>query len=211
MTLKQLIDVLWQRKWLIVAVIAIAMIIAALYSVLQVRTYASTESVRTSVSVTDAALGGQLGGVQVDFDPSTITSPKVLDQAAVLAGERKTDLSGVVSYDVQEGVKTNVLSVAAVAPTPAEAQNRASAVVKAYTTYLNDQVTTVLATLNTRAATATAHAVAFQKAASQDPEDELAASNLASALSTLGDLNNQIQTIQNSGYQLTPIAMAAPG
>lgn len=211
MTFKQLVDVLWQRKWLVVGVVAVAMIIAGVYEQVQVRTYSSIESVRTSVTVADAALGGELGGVQVDFDPSTITSPTVLDKAAALAGEPETNLSSVIAYEVVQGVKTNVINVTATALTPGLAQRRANSVVEAYANYLQNQITSTLATLKSRASAATSQAVAYQIQASAQPDSSIAASNLASALSTLGNLNNQIQTVENSGNPLTLLVAASPG
>jgi capsular exopolysaccharide synthesis family protein len=211
MTFKQIVDVLWQRKVFIIVVTAVAMVVAVVYLQLQVKSYASTASARASVSVTEASLGGELGGVQVDFDPSTITSPKVLDQAAVLAGEPGAALAGSVSYEVEEGARTNVYHITVAAASPELAQRRAAAVVEAYRAHLQDQVDQTLDTLTTRQEAAVARARDNQRQAALAPDSSIAASNLASALSTLGSLNNQIDAIKTSGSPLILLVAAPPG
>ncbi len=211
MTFKQIVDVLWQRKLLIIVVMVVAVGIALAYLQVQEKSYASNVTVRTSIIVTDASLGGELGGVQVDLDPSTITSRKVLSQAAALAGERGTRLTGSVSYGVEVGERTNVYHITAVAPTPEAAQRRATAVVKAYTQYLQDEFAEALITLTERQQAANERAVDFQNAALKSPNNSIAASNLASALSALGTLNSQIQEINQSGSPLTLLVAATQG
>lgn len=206
-----MVDVLWQRKMLIIVVVAVVMAVAVVYLQLQVKSYSSAASVRASVSVTDASLGGELGGVQVDFDPSTIISPKVLDQAAVLAGEPGTSLADSVSYEVEAGAKTNVYHITAEAASPETAQRRATAVVKAYSAYLQDQSDKALATLTTRQKAATERAINDQSLAAGSPDSSIAASNLASALSALGSLNNDIDGIKNSGSPLILLTAAPLG
>jgi len=210
-TFKQVVDVLWQRKLLIIVVMLVAVGMALAYLQMQERSYASTTSVRASVIVTDASLGGELGGVQVDLDPSTITSRRVLNQAAAFAGERGTRLAGSVSYGVEAGERTNVYHITAVAPTPEAAQRRATAVVKAYTQYLQDQFDEALVTLTERQQAANQRAIDYQNEALKFPRSAIAASNLANALSALASLNTQIQEINQSGSPLTLLVAATPG
>lgn len=211
MTFKQIVDVLWQRKLLIIAVMVVATGMAFGYLQVQEKSYSSSTSVRASVIVTDASLAGELGGVQIDLDPTTITSRKVLNQAAAFAGESGTNLAGSVSYGVEPGERTNVYHIAAVAPTPEKAERRASAVVKAYTQYLNDQFDQALVTLTERQVAANERAVGYQNEALKLPNSAIAASNLASALSTLGSLNTQIQEINQAGSPLTLLMATTPG
>jgi capsular exopolysaccharide synthesis family protein len=210
-TLKQVVDVLLQRKWLILVVLFIAVGIAAVYLQVQAKSFTSTIAARTSVSVTTASLGGELGGVQVDFDPSTITSSKVLKPAAKTTGVSEAALSRAIAYDVQAGAKTNTIEITATAVTPNGAQREASAVLTSYTAYLQKQIESALATLSTRQQAATAKAISFQQAVTADPKSAIAAANLTSALSDLGELNNQIESIRDSGSPLTLLAAAPLG
>jgi capsular exopolysaccharide synthesis family protein len=210
-TFRQIIDVLWQRKWLIVAVIVVAMISAAAYLQLQVRTYASTVEVRTSAIVTNAASGGELDGVQVDFDPSTLTAPKVVDAVAAATGSSTADIAKSLSYSLVAGKSTNVIDLTAVASTAAMAQDRANAVVKVYTAYLQTQINSALKTMTARQVAANQLAIQYQQQTIANPRDAIAASNLANALGQLATLNSQIQSLNNSGSPITLLTTAPLG
>src|SRR3954463_4886727 len=96
-TFRQILNILWRRRWLITAVVVIAVGVAVVFLQRQVPLYSSTATLRFSAAATDASLSGQLGTVPVDFEPDTITSPAVLEPAAKLAGEPADALLGAVT------------------------------------------------------------------------------------------------------------------
>jgi succinoglycan biosynthesis transport protein ExoP len=212
-TFKQILDVLWQRKWIIVAVVALAMLVAVAYLELQVKSYTSSAQARTSVTVTNAASGGELGGVQVDFDPSTITSPKVLDKVATLTNASSGAIASSITYVPVQSAdsNTNTIIFSAVAPTAKGAQLRARTVVNVYNGYLQTQIDDALKTLQKRRTAASALAVTFQKQVTANPNNSIAVSNLNNAIGDYTDLNNEIESINNAGSPLTILSAATPG
>jgi polysaccharide biosynthesis transport protein len=212
-TFKQILDVLWQRKWIIVAVVALAMAVAVAYLELQVKSYTSSAQARTSVTVTNAASGGELGGVQVDFDPSTITSPKVLNKVATLTGTSPSVIASSVTYIPNQtaDTNTNTITFTAVAPTAKGAQLRARTVVNVYNSYLQTQIDDALKTLEKRRTAASALALKYQQQVTNNPNDSIAVSNLNNAIGNYTDLNNDIESINNAGSPLTILTAATPG
>jgi succinoglycan biosynthesis transport protein ExoP len=210
-TFKQILGVLWLRRWLIVAVVAIAMISAALVIQVQPKSFESDATVRTSAIVSDAASNGSLGGVQVDITSSTVTSPEVLSRAAKLAGESGIDYSGFVSDTVTSGLKTDTILVASTASTPELAQRRSTAVVNAYNNYLQEQIDSTLVALRARAAAANALAGTYQIQAFAAPNNALIAANLSTALATLSSINDEITTVTNSGSPTITLTAAPLG
>jgi polysaccharide biosynthesis transport protein len=214
-TFKQIIDVLWQRKWLIVAVVALAMVVAVVYLQFQVKSYTSSVDARTSVTASNAASGGELGGVQVDFDPSSIQSPKVLNKVAALTGSTEAQIAGSVSYVLQPNANananTNTITFTAVAPTPQAAEQRARSLAQVYTNYLQGQIDSTLKTLAQRETAASAQAQVYQKQVSADPNNLIAVSNLQNAISDYSSLKGEIQSLQNAGSPITILQAVAPG
>ncbi|MBW4031739.1 MAG: polysaccharide biosynthesis tyrosine autokinase [Acidobacteria bacterium] len=205
MTFKQILGVLWLRRWLTVAVVAVALISAGFVIELQPKSFESDATVRTSAIVSDAASNGSLGGVQVDIDSNTATSPAVLSQAARLAGEPGINYSPYISTSVTAGSKTDTILIAATAPTPELAQRRSSAVVKAFNDYLQQQIDSTVVTLKDRASAANAAAVTYQAQAFAAPNNALIAANLSGALATLSSINDEIALITNSGSPTTTL------
>ncbi|MEO7124037.1 MAG: polysaccharide biosynthesis tyrosine autokinase [Lacisediminihabitans sp.] len=211
MTFRQIIGVLWQRRLLIVAVILVAMVTSAAYLALQVKSYSSTVDVRTSRAVTNGSSGGEFTGLQVDFDPTTLTSPKLLQKVATATGSTETDIAKSITFVLQENTVTNTLVITAVGPTPTQAQERANTMVKVYTAYLQSQIDNALQTLITRQAATNALAVQYQQETNANLRNSIAAANLNNALADLGTLNTQIQSIKNVGSPLTALTDAPLG
>ena len=211
MTFRQIIAVLWQRKWLIVAVIVVALVVAGAYLALQVSSYSSTVLARTSVTVTNGASGGELDGVQVDFDPTTLTSPKVMQQVAKDTGSTETDIAKSITYTVQENKTTNSIEITAIGPTAKAAQDRSAATVKVYSTYLQGQINNALATLTKRQTDTNALAVQYEAEVNANPRNSIALANLNNALADLATLNTNIESLTNAGSPLTLLTDAPLG
>jgi capsular exopolysaccharide synthesis family protein len=210
-TFRQLSAALWRRLWIVLAVMIIAGAVAVFIVQKQTPNYESSTTVRMSPMMTQALLGGQLGGIGVDIDPSLITSAVVLDPATESLGEPKGSLEGAVSFSVLESVSTNSITIIATAPTADEAQNRAEAVQTSYGTYLQGVLDTTEATLQDRLSAVTGQATGFQQQVSADPDDSIAANNLATSLASMSSLTSQISDLQNAGSPLTITAAASPG
>jgi capsular exopolysaccharide synthesis family protein len=212
-TLSQIIGVLWQRKWIILSVVLISLLAANWALQRQEPLYTSTASARTNLVVSDAMLGGQLAGVPVDFDTSTISTPRILEPAAVAAGERDTDLRSAIVVNVEENGQTQRIYVTATGPTPESARARATGVLSVYSNYLQGQIDDAVVTVTERRDQALKDAQKFQTAAAKDPSDAITASRLADALSQYNNLGAQIEAINQAGAPLTssePAGLGAP-
>lgn len=211
MTFRQIIGVLWLRKWLIVAVVVVSLIAGGAVALVQPRVYESTTLLRTSAQVAEAGESGQLGGVQVDFGPNTLGSQDILTQAAILAGEPGADLGADVSVQVASDGATNSALVTAHAPTPEQSQARAAAVVDAYRAYLDDAFEKTLEILAERQQAALDTATAFQAQVNSDSRDLIALANLQNALGSLAEINDAIAAINNDGAPIIVLSPAGAG
>ena len=211
MTFRQLIDVLWARRLLIAVMMVIAAAAAVGYLQVRVISYTATAIVRENPTFSQAAQTGELGGVQVDFDSSTATTEKVLGPAAQSVGLPATALLGTVTVTSTAGAQTTTLDIAAKSNDPVAAQRQATAVVKQYSTYLQAQVDDAVKTLTARQKDASAQAQQYQQQATAHPNDAVVQASLTSALSDLGSVGDQLQTVKNAGAPLLVMTAAQPG
>lgn len=203
MTLSQIISVLWQRKWIILFVVVVSMLAANWYVQRMEPLYTTSASARTSIVVSDAMLAGQLAGVPVDFDSSTITTSKILRPAAVKAGESGDALAGSIIVNVEENGRTQRIYVTATAPAPEVAQARVNAVLTVYSAYLQDQIDDAVVIVADRRDAALKEAQKYQDEVAEDPDDVIAASRLADALAEYNNLGAQIEAIDQAGAPLS--------
>jgi polysaccharide biosynthesis transport protein len=210
-TFRQILNTIWLRRWIVVAVVALAMAVAGLIVVQDTPSYVSTATVRYSAAMTGDPAEGGIDAMPVDLDPETITSPTVLEPAAAIAGVPVDELIDQVEVAVEEGERADRMSVTVHGPTPAAAEVRANAVVEAYAQYLQGQLDSTLVTLNERKAVATEEAIGFQAQVTENFANAIAQSGLSNALATLASLNTQIETIQNAGPPLTVLKPATTG
>ncbi|MGX1703285.1 polysaccharide biosynthesis tyrosine autokinase [Microbacterium sp. NPDC055357] len=211
MTLRQVLDVLWKRIWVILAITAVAGIVAVGY--LQVRdvTYETSGTVRLNAVVTETAVSGEIGGMTVDLDPETITAPVILDAAAAITGDARGALAGQIEARLDDSSRTGRLTVTASGPSPESAQARANAVIEAYVAYVDEQMTEVQTTLREQHTEAIQQATELQREVFRNPENAIAQSNLASALNRMSMLQTQLDAIAASGPTMTVLREPAPG
>jgi len=214
MTFRQVLDVLWQRRWIVVVAVLVAVGSGYLYSVSQTPAYASTTTVRLSPGATAVAAGtdSAYAAIQLDVDPESVTSLPVLEQAARAVGESDVAAFGAgVTTEVVEGLRTNKITITATGGTPAEAQQRADAMAQAYTGFLSGQVKQGLAQLAQRRTQAAEDVTTLQGTVAAHPRDQVAATNLASAVASLGELNGSISAVEGAGDPATVLTVAQPG
>ncbi len=214
MTFRQVIDVLWQRRLLVVATLGLVLLSAYAYLMQQVPTYAAHATVRLSPAATqvyDGSTGGY-PGVDLDTDDASITSPAVLDPAArSLPGTSPSTLAGAVSTAVTEGRRTNSIAITAVGQAPEAARDRANAVSTAYTAYLEAEVATGLKLLQKEQDQAAEQVAALQTQVGADGRNKVAATNLASAIANLASINGNINAVASAGSPATVLREATLG
>lgn len=203
MTLRQVLAVLWKQAWIIALVTLVAGVTAAMYLSVREVPYTAEGTVRLNPVVTEAAVSGELGGVVIDLDPETVTSPMILDSAAELAGEAPGSLDGAIDVDLEEGARTGRLIVTATGPTAESARDRADAVIEVYRAYVDEQIVAAEAILRERLAAAVAEATALQQVVRDDPGNAIATTNLASTLGDMSALQSQLDAIATSGPTTT--------
>ncbi|WP_022882151.1 polysaccharide biosynthesis tyrosine autokinase [Gryllotalpicola ginsengisoli] len=211
MTFRQILDVLWSRRWLIAVMVVVAVGVAIAYLQLRTIPYTSTEVVRENSTFSQAAQSGEIGSVQVDFDPSTITTEKVLGPAATSLGLSRGALLGNVADSVKFGTQTTTIDITATGMTAEASQQYAQAVVKQYGDYLQQQLDTALATLGDRQKDTRALAQQYQSQVNADAKNSIAQAGLATTLADLASVDDQISTIKNAGSPLIVMTTAQPG
>jgi succinoglycan biosynthesis transport protein ExoP len=212
LTLRQILDVLWKRKWIIIAILTIAVITA--WGYLQVRdvTYESSGTVRMNGAATNAALAGEVGGIETALDADAATSEAVLEPAAASIGETTADLAAAVSVATDATDRFARITFSAVGSTPSQAQARADAVIASYQDYVEAQMSALLTALQDLQRDAIADARDLQEQVAQNPGDSIASTNLAVALGKMTSVTSAIESISNAGTDSTTIVSpTAPG
>jgi uncharacterized protein involved in exopolysaccharide biosynthesis len=138
MTLRQVLEILWQRRLLVIATLVLAVGFAAGYMKYSVKTFEATAIVRLNGAATNSSdTESTYAGIELDTDVDAVTSMPVIGPAASQLGEADTAaLTGSITVDVTEGVRTNKINIHAVGSSPRQSQNRANAVASAYVEYL---------------------------------------------------------------------------
>ena len=209
MTFRQILAVLWTRRWIIVAVVLFALCGAGGYLALRTVSYNSEGIIRMNAVVSGGATSDDVGGVAVNFGVETITSPDVLDAAGAFISEPGTDLAGQVkAHLVDDGHVTKAV-IDATGATPQISQRRAAAVIKAYNAHIDAEMKRVLSILQQRKQDAVAQAQLLQGQVRADPSNSIAATNLATELSRMSAISTQIDSINNAGA-VTSVLVAAP-
>lgn len=206
MTLRQILDVLWTRKWIIVAVTLAAVLTSAVYLLARTETFDTHGTVRLNAVVTDAVSTSSIGGIRVDLGVEVVESPAVLDPAAASLGEASGVLAENINAEVVEEERTAQVRIAAVGLTPERAQERAEAVITAYRDYVDEQMLQTVGALEERRATAVADATGYQQAIAKNPADSIAATNLTEALSRMSSATSQLDDINNAGPATTVLS-----
>nr|WP_274636844.1 polysaccharide biosynthesis tyrosine autokinase [Microbacterium bovistercoris] len=205
MTLRQILDVLWKRKWIIVAVMVIAALTAFAY--LQIRTvsYSSSGLLRLNSAVTDAALSGEIGSVDIELDDAVVTSPAVIDPAAKRLGESSAELAANVDATLDSSERLAQMQITAWGDTPAQARQRTQAVMDSYQEYVEAQVTSTMTALQKRQQQAIADAQKLQEQVQRDPTNSIASTNLATALQKMTSLTSAIESVNDAGTARTTV------
>lgn len=212
MTLRQILDVLWKRRWIVVVVVLLAVMTAFAYLQMRTVTYLSEGTVRLNSAVTEAALGGEIAGVPVALDEEVGLSPAVLEPAAEEIGESAAQLGSVVSLAVNSEPRLAQVTISAEGATPELAQQRAQAVMDSYIVYVDTQMAALLEELQLRQQEAIADVRAIQDQLESDPADPIANVNLASALSKMTTYTAGIEQITDAGTaNTTVLSDASPG
>ncbi|GAB2973949.1 polysaccharide biosynthesis tyrosine autokinase [Actinotalea caeni] len=211
MTLRQVLDVLWKRIWIIAVVTLVAVGSAAGYLAIRDVSYETRGTIRLNAVVTEAVASGELGGVAVDLDTETITAPLILDPAAEAAGEPAGALDGAIEASFREGERTGRIVINGTGPTPAAAQSRTEAVIEVYRAYLDEQLAVVDTTLRERHSEAVAEAQDLQAEVGRDPTNSIAATNLGIALARMSSIQTTLDEIATAGPASTVLDVVYPG
>jgi capsular exopolysaccharide synthesis family protein len=208
-TLRQILDVLWKRKWIIVSVMVIAVLTAFAYLQVRAVSYSSAGLLRLNSAVTDAALSGELGGVDVEFDAAVVTSPAVVDPAAKTLAENPDVLAANIVADLDSSERLAQVAITALGGTPTQSRERAQAAMDSYQEYVDTQVTSTMTTLQKNQQKAIEDAQKLQQRVQDHPGDSIASTNLATALQKMTTLTSTIESVNDAGAARTTV-MAKP-
>lgn len=212
MTFREILTALWRRAWIIVLVTVIAAFVAVIYMQRMTPNFESSTSLRISPVMTAALNSGTLAGLPVDVDPSIATTATVLKPAAASLKVPASSLNGAISSSIAEGATTTTtVVIAATGSESRQSQQRAKAVATAYTDYLDTTVQDTLAALQTQLQDATDTARNYQGQLEKEPLDQLAQTNLTTALSQVNTLNIAIAGLQTAGPAASITSVAYPG
>jgi len=210
-TLRQILDVLWKRKWIVISVVLIAVLTAFAYLQLRTVTYSSSGIIRLNTAVTEAALSGGIGGVAMEVDDAVISSPTILEPAAEALGEAPETLAGSIAVLMNADERLVRARITAHGPTPDIARERASAVIESYQAYIDEQMAQTLTTLQQRQQEAIDEARALQDQVARNPGDSISSTRLATALGKMTSLTSAIEGITSAGANSTVLSPPAPG
>lgn len=211
MTLRQVLAALWQRKWLILSTIVVAMLAAIAYLQVRAETYESTAIARTNAVVTQGIVTGQVGGAVVRFDPSMMKDPVVLGPAATASGDTEEVLSANFRSQFESGSPTGRLFIFASADSPDQAQLRAQSTLDSYSAYLELSLDEAEADIQARLAEANAEAARLQALLATDPTNQIIAADLTRAIGQIGSLRGELDGIASAGSALTITTQPAGG
>lgn len=208
MTLRQILDVLWKRKWIIVSVLLVAAVTAGVYLQVRTETFQSAGTLRLNAVVTEAAYSGEIGSAGVDIDPSIIRSPTITEPAAEKLGDDPSALAGALSIEADAESRLGRLSITAQGPTPKAAKDRAAAVITAYQEYVDQQVAAAVTSLQQTQQEAIETARALQPGVNENPADSISQANLQTAIQQMTTATAAIDTVNNAGA--TTILLTPP-
>ena len=87
MTLRQVLEILWQRKLLVIATLIIAVVAAVAYMKYSVKTYEATAIVKLNGAATASSdTNSSYAGIELDTDTDALTSMPVVGPAASKLG-----------------------------------------------------------------------------------------------------------------------------
>ncbi|WP_144276383.1 polysaccharide biosynthesis tyrosine autokinase [Demequina sp. NBRC 110053] len=206
MTLGQMLQVLWRRKWLMLAIVVTTMAVTWMLLERQVPEYESTAVMRMNTVVAEAAATGAVVDVQVDFDPQSLSST-LMDDVADTAREPGATLRGQVVYAPAGEFGSPRILVTARGVSPEQAKERARAAMVVYRSYVASEIEDAVLQLTERRDAALAEAEEYQEDVVDEPDDSIAASRLQDALARYGALREQIRVIDIAG---APTAVVEP-
>ncbi len=211
LTLRQILQVLWARKGIVIAMALIAVVAAGAYLSVRDTSYESSGSVRLNTIVSEGAATEQIGGQNVSIGTLAVTSPEVLDAAASAIGESPDALAGAVKASLVEGPRTSRMVITVQAPSAEGAKARAEAVIEAYRNHVDQQVLATTAALEKGREDAIAQATVLQQEVARDPSNSIAASDLARAISQMNAMIGALEDITRAGPSTTVLTAVPLG
>ncbi|MDN4481767.1 polysaccharide biosynthesis tyrosine autokinase [Demequina muriae] len=212
MTLNEMLTVLWRRKWLMIAIVIVTMVVAVMLVQRQVPTYQSGAVVRTSATVAEAAGVSQLAGVPVDVSPFVLLSDGKLGE---IVAETEPQVAEISPQEVEivpdELYGMERLYVDATATSAEDAQSLAQAYAAAYVTHIDSEVARAIVELTEQRDSALKEAQDLQAEALEDPEDSIIASRLADALGRYGGARESVRVLESGGSSASVQVVATPG
>jgi succinoglycan biosynthesis transport protein ExoP len=201
MTLRQVLEILWQRKLLVIATLILAVAAAVAYMEYSVKTYESSAIVKLNGAATASSdTDSNYAGIELDTDTDAITSMSVLGPAAQDLGETDIPaLTASLKIDVTEGVRTNKINIHAVGTSPAQAQARSNAVASAYVDYLSNQVELGRQRLMDDKASAAKEVRRLQNQLDHDKHNSVLITYQEQAIARLGQIQGQLDQVEMAG------------
>ena len=201
MTLRQVLEVLWQRRLLVIASLVLVVGAALVYMQYSVKTYEAVAIVKLNGIATNSSdTDSTYAGIELETDIDAITSMPVIGPAARELGETDTaGLTASITAELIEGVRTNRINVRAIGASPAQAQARANAVASAYVDYLVGQVDIGKKRLLDRKAAISNEVRELQGQLDRDPESSVLQTYLDQAAVRLGQVQTQLDQLELAG------------
>lgn len=213
MTLRQVFAIVWQRRVLTLVTAALVFLSALAYALLAPVTYTSTAQVRYSPAASATLEGGVgYGSIPLDLDADFAASPQIAEAAAeTLPGDNAEAIQASVTVSVDEGVRSNRLSITATGASAEQASGRAGAVAQAYVDHLAGQINDGLTQLRSQLSAQQKEQSAALALLNRNPEDRLAQQRFNDASTQVTQIQTEITTVQSSGPPATVFQAATAG
>lgn len=202
---------LWKRRWIIVSVIAVALVTAAAYLQLRTETFTSSGTLRLNAVVTDAATAGSFGGVAVDIDSDIIGAPAVLEPAAEKLGVDVGTLAGSIAVKINAESRLARITVVGEGDSPDAAMRTATAVITSFQAYVDAQIAATMGQLQQAQSAATATAQDLQQKVAANPGDSISQANLQTALQRMTSTTAAIDMINTGGANTIVLRQPSEG
>lgn len=208
MTFRQVLDIVWRRKLLVLVVTVLVAIAALLYARLAPVTYASTVTLRYSPAGTSTLSGSSpYGTINLDLDPDFAQSPEIASVAATALGDDPQAIQDAVTVSTNESARTTRMTLTATGSSPTQAKARASAVADAFVNHLNAQVAEGLKSMRADLARQQKAQKDALRTLAKRPDDQLAQTNFSTATTQINQIQTQIAAIQSNG---APVSIMQP-
>ncbi len=208
MTLRQLLSVLWRRRFIVAVSVVVTLVAAFGYTSLHTATYNASAQVQVqNPSSATPSSSSTVGVGEFSVNPSTVFESPATKQEATTILRRQDPSATSASASGNYNTTDNIITVTATANSAAGASDAANAYAKAFVGEVTAEARSYLASLQTQIGALGNEIAALEKQALAG--SPTATAELTSANSALTNLYSEMTTVQAAEATLAQVAIPA--